>query len=371
MKKFTILIAALALVCFSVPAMADWSFYGSARMQTFWTDTDLGDTPLANGDDDDNDLRWDFQTNSRLGANVKADAVSGRIELGLKGTDGGDIDVGTRRAYGTWDFGAGKLKVGKDYTPISQFISGQVFDEDWGLVGQGFMYARRPGQVALSFGGFEVALITPRSDTISTSGAGAAGGAFGSGDIDEYLPKIEASYGMAFDAFNFAIRGGAQTYKVEDVVSLVDGSTNDIDVTSYAIGADAGFNFGPAYIGGAVSYTVNGGNASWLAGAATFDGDDDVEDVNTIQAGLVGKLKVSDMLTFEVGGGWRQDDPDDAPSGRDEKTTTWAVYGQSVIALAPGVYLIPEIGYYDKGDSAADVDQGDLWYAGAKWQIDF
>ena len=38
MKKLMILIAAIALVCFSVPAMAvDWNFYGNARMQTFWT----------------------------------------------------------------------------------------------------------------------------------------------------------------------------------------------------------------------------------------------------------------------------------------------------------------------------------------------
>jgi hypothetical protein len=360
MKKFTILIAALALVCFSVPAMADWSFYGSARMQTFWVDTDLGDVPLSTGDDDDNDLRWDFQTNSRLGAKAKMDAVSGQIELGLKGTDGGDVEVGTRRAFGVWDFGAGKLKVGKDYTPISQFLSGQVFDEDWGLVGQGFMYAGRPGQISLSFGGFEVALVTPKSDTIT----------FGSGDIDEYLPKIEAKFGMAFDAFDFAIRGGAQTYEVEEVTTT--GGTDDIDVTSYAIGADAGFNFGPGYIKGAVSYTRNGGNCRWLAGAGTYTaGSDEIDDVDTIQAGLVAGLKVSDMLSFEVGGGWRQDDPKDAPSTADEKTTLWAVYGQSVIALAPGVYLIPEIGYYDKGDSAADVDQGDLWYAGAKWQIDF
>ena len=47
MKKFTILMAAIALVCFSVPAMAvDWNFYGNARMQTFWT----SDKSDINGD---------------------------------------------------------------------------------------------------------------------------------------------------------------------------------------------------------------------------------------------------------------------------------------------------------------------------------
>jgi hypothetical protein len=370
MKKFAIFTLAIALVCFTVPAMADWNFYGSSRMATYWVDTDLGDSLLATGDDDDNDLQWDFQGNSRIGAKAKMDSVSGQVELGLS-DGGGDGAVTTRLLYGTWDFGAGKLRVGKSYTPLSQFVSGQVFAGDAGLLGNGAFYASRPGNIALIFGGFEVALITPTSTTISTTAAGAAGGAFGSGDIDEYLPKIEAKFGMAFDAFSFAIRGGAQTYEVEEVTSLVDGTTNDIDVTSYAIAGDMGFNFGPAYVKGAVSYTVNGGNARWTGGAASFDGDDDVEDFDTIQATLVAGLKVSDMLSFEAGAGWRYDDPDDAPSGRDNETTTWAFYGQSVISLAPGVYLVPEIGYYDYDESATEADLGDQWYAGAKWQIDF
>ena len=366
MKKFTIIIAALALVCFSVPAMADWSFYGSARVKTFWVHDDFGDqtsgpfTNRTSGDDSDSDLQWDLQSNSRIGAKAKADAVSGQIELGLKGTTG-DVDVGTRRVYGVWDFGAGKLKVGKDYTPVDQFISGQVFDEDWGLLGSGTMYGSRVGQIALSFGGFEVALITPRSDTI----AWASGG---DDDVDEYLPKLEAKYSMAFDAFNFTIMGGAQTYEVQDVLSGVDASTNDIDVTSYLIGGDVGFNFGPGYIKGAVSYAVNGGNAGWTAGAGSWDGDDDIDDTDTFQAALVAGLKVSDMLSFEAGGGYRVDDSDATGADKDKQ---WAAYIQSVIVLAPGVYVIPEIGYIDYMDDSAGVDEGDTTYGGIKWQIDF
>ena len=44
-----------------------------------------------------------FQGNSRLGAKVKADKVTGQIELGLgAGGDGGDTNVVTRRAFGVW-----------------------------------------------------------------------------------------------------------------------------------------------------------------------------------------------------------------------------------------------------------------------------
>ena len=53
MKKFTILLAAIALGCFSVPALAvDWNFYGSARMATFYTDTDFGDLGQTAGGDE-------------------------------------------------------------------------------------------------------------------------------------------------------------------------------------------------------------------------------------------------------------------------------------------------------------------------------
>ena len=78
MKKFTILMAAIALVCFSVPAMAvDWNFYGNARMATFYTSRDFGDGKNAAGtDDSDTDLQWDLQGNSRIGATVKAESVS-------------------------------------------------------------------------------------------------------------------------------------------------------------------------------------------------------------------------------------------------------------------------------------------------------
>ena len=152
MKKLFVL---FIIVLFAAPAMAvDWNFYGSARMATFWDDRDLGDGTTAAGDDDDADLLWDFQTNSRVGANVKAEAVKGQFEFGVN-----EATITSRRLYGTWNFGPATLKVGKDYTPVKQFISGQAFNGDIGLLGAGTAYGGRVGQLALSFGGFELALL--------------------------------------------------------------------------------------------------------------------------------------------------------------------------------------------------------------------
>jgi len=371
MKKITILMAAIALVCFSVPAMAvDWNFYGNARMSTFYTSEDEKDVG-----DKSTDFNWDLQGNSRLGANVKADHIKGQVELGLSGGDGGgdgdDGNVTTRRIYGTWNFGAGTLKVGKDYSPVSQFVSAQTFDGDAGLIGYGAPYGGRPGQIALSFGGFDIAFINPKINVDLEDESGATA----DGQAKRIIPKLEAGWGMSFDAWNFYLFGGYQYYSLKNVDSLTNpGNTDDISVDSYILGASGMFNFGPAYVGGQIMGGQNLGNARWSGGAfdnAGWDGDDDTNDVTTIGGILVVGFKMSDMLSFELGGGYIQDDPKDADNGFDEKTKAWDVYLNSTIALAPGVFLIPEVGMQEFGNNPEDEDQGTRFYLGAKWQINF
>jgi len=353
-------------------------------MATYYTSEDLKDNgEKASGMD------WDLQSNSRFGANVKADHIKGQVEMGIS-----ESNVSARRVYGTWNFGSGYLKVGKDYTPVDQFISGQVFDGDLGLLGIGTQYGGRRGQIALGFGGFEIALVNPETNRLSnmeitTTGSITVPTGNGSitipatavtastGDAKKILPLIAAKWGMGFDAWNFNVMGGFQYYSIKDVQPLAGGGTEDVDVTSYTVGADAGFNFGPGYVKGAVSYGQNIGNASWgLPGLATsgsgglafWDGDDDTNDTTTMMAALVGGLKVSDMLSFEAGLGYRNDATD---GGGPRNTSPMAVYLQSVITLAPGVFIIPELGYYDYDNNAAGDDAGTLIYGGAKWQINF
>ena len=169
MKKLTILIAAIALVCFSVPALAvDWNFYGSARMATFYDSRDFGDgLNAAKTSSKDQETQWDFQGNSRFGANIKAENLKAQMEFGVTSTSGGGGNVSARRLYGVWNFGSGTLKVGKDYTPVTNFLSGQVFGTDLGMLGIGNMYGGRQGQVAFGFGGFEIALVEPKVNLVS------------------------------------------------------------------------------------------------------------------------------------------------------------------------------------------------------------
>ncbi len=81
----------------------------------------------------DRDTQWALQGNSRIGANVSAGDVSGRFEYGT--------GVNLRLLYGTWNFGGGKLTVGRAYTPLMVCYSSQVYATDNGLVGFGYLFA--------------------------------------------------------------------------------------------------------------------------------------------------------------------------------------------------------------------------------------
>jgi hypothetical protein len=365
MKKLVILIAAMALVCFSVPAMAvDWNFYGSARMATYYTSQN---NP---GGIDIDGLQWNLQGNSRLGAKIKAESVNAQVELAVKSVGGGGT-VDSRRIFATWNFGAGKLKVGKDYTPIDQFISGQVFDGDAGLLGIGTQYGSRRGQLGLEFGGFEISF----SELVGNKLAGME-----EGEVKNWTPRIDASWGMSFDSWNFGIQGGYNFYSVKDAQGDdgAGGLTNpkDVDVTSYTIGGDVGFNFGPAYVKAAGSYGQNWGNAGYYSPGSWSQeskalwkvGTSNTDDTTSYQGALVGGFKMSDMISFEAGVGARHDDPDGKGT---RNSDSWNVYAQSVIALAPGVFIIPEAGYFAEGNEVDGDKKGNSFYLGGKWQIDF
>ena len=380
MKK---LIAIFVVLLLAAPAMAaDWSFYGSQRIGTWYVDRDYGDAQV-NGRGEDQATQMYFQGNSRFGARAKADKVSGQIELALgQGGDGGDTAVSTRRAYGTWKFSDnGWFKVGKDYSPVTDFISNQWFSGDNDLLGEGNFYGRRPAGLTLGLGNFEIAALAPSYGADTGTTATGINGAVG-GDPDSYIPRFEAAYTLKLGSGYIKPFGGFQYYSVTENQTATNtppnNITDDIDVWSWVAGVSTSWNIGAFSIGGQFSYGMNeGATQGWSTGSNSrassspyLDGGDDIANVYTMQALLVAALKFTDSLRFEVGGGYRLDNADDAP-GFSQKDEVWAVYLQALITMAPGVFLAPEVGYYDYMDSVNGQDQGSQWYAGAKWQIDF
>jgi hypothetical protein len=374
MKK---LITIFAVLLLAAPAMAaDWSFYGSQRIGTWYVDRDYGDG-VVNGQDDDQATQWYFQGNSRLGVKVKADKVSGQIELGLgTGGDGGDTSVVTRRAFGVWKFTDNAwLKVGKDTSPVTDVISNQWFDADGDLYGEGNFYGRRPAGLTLGIGDFELAFLTPSYGGDTGTSAGGINGATG-GDADSYIPRVEAGYMLKLGAGYIKPFAGFQYYTVES--NGIGTVTDDLDIWSWVLGVSTSWNIGAFSLGGQLSYGMNEGSVTgWDTGSnaraasqAYLKNGDDIADVYTLQALIVPSLKFTDTLRFEAGLGYRQDNADGAP-GFSQKDGEWVAYLQAMITMAPGVFLCPEVGYYDYMDGRDGNDQGNQWYAGAKWQIDF
>jgi len=370
-------------------------------MATFYTSQDYGNQFKSeanpSGDDvfgrsNNKNLQWNLQSNARIGATVKGDMISGRFEYG---TGGGNANI--RRLYGVWHFTEGwGLKVGQDYTPITFFLSGQVFDTDNGLLWVGNAYGARKGQVAVEGkmgpGTFKFATITPETSTLNTltvAGVSAA-------TTETNFPKLEASYEFKLsDAMSFHGFVGYNNYKLYWLAPTpgVAGSLTNYDknVNSYVAGLGADLNFGPMYVKPQVSYYKNGAAAGWLnsklglgaipIGQAPFlnEFESDIVDVNSLMAMVALGFSPTEALTLEGGVGYLGSESDSyqvSPVRSVKfKNTYMEYYLQAVWSLAKGVYLIPEVGYRDYGDFEGDIegkqDLGNLWYAGAKWQIDF
>jgi hypothetical protein len=402
MKKLFIIFAVL---CLAAPAMAaDWNFYGSARMATYWTDNDVND--FYTGDartDSDGDLLWGQQGNSRIGATVKFnDQIGGAFEM--------SDSFGKRKLYGTYAFGGGsELLLGQTYTPSSSyFYSNSVYGGDGDLLGVGQFYVGRVPMIQWKMGGLKVALITPNNGgspvsatssvygvwnlvtgTYDTAGVNAyttnavkLAGATGTiSDVDTTLPKIEVAYKFKTDMFFVDVFGGYQTYDLDSATG------KDHSIDSYVFGLGGGATFGPAYlnIGGHMGQNLgNYGAAGFLLPAnlsgsqttkfndqevayASYDrATQEIVDNDALGYLAVVGFNASDMITIEAGYGYQEYELDETDSV-DVNATQY--YLNCTINIAPGFFIVPEIGKVEY--EAGDADFGDFIYYGAKWQINF
>jgi hypothetical protein len=342
MKKLMVMVAALAMLASSAYA-ADWNFYGSARVATFYSQTDI----IEGGTDNNYVYSEGVQGNSRIGATVKvSDELTGGFEYGT--------GVNVRKLYGEWNFGAGKLLAGQTYTPLNWFYSDQVYGGDNDLLAQGGLYSGREGMLQLTFGGFKVAFLGAKK---ANDGLAAA--------TEVKMPGIEATYSLKMDNFGVNVGAGYQTYDVK--VGAVE---NSLDSWVLALGGNA--SFGAFYVGSNIFIGQNAGNMiaidtngtnAWKGGLATVTATD-VIDNDAFGAMIAAGFKVNDMFNIEFGYGYVQTEYDIAGSTKDKAQS---YYLNSTITLAPGVFFVPELGRID-GDEAGDTQ---IDYVGIKWQINF
>jgi len=237
-----------------------------------------------------------------------------------------------------------------------------VWGSDNDLLNFGGVYSGRQPMLRLKMAGFQVALLQANRDALGSD--------FGT---EALLPAIEMSYGFNAGIVSMKVAGMAQTYKLGKDTPL------DSDIASWDIAFGAKADLGAAAVWGDVFYGQNLGNytmyqhgvsdAVIVQTGAVSTG---VEDTNTFGGILGVTFKATDLLAFEVGAGYTVSDNNQFDNDDDG----FSLYGNLVITMAPGVMIIPEIGYFDYGDAAyngptGSSDEGDLVYAGAKFQINF
>jgi hypothetical protein len=338
MNKLWILMVALVMMATSAYG-AEWNFYGSARMQTFVEKHDHTGSVESH-----TEYEQYLQSNSRIGAKVKVnDQLRGRFEYGTDAQAQAQIRI----LYGEWHFGAGSLLVGQAYSPLNMFYSNQVWWDDTNLFDFGGVYSGRNPMLRLKFGEFQIAVLQPSTTNFF-------------GDSTEVrIPKIEAKYRFTKKGWHLQIAGGYNSF---DVLS----GNIDYDVKSYVVALGGGLNMGPAYLNANVWRGQNVGNYDLL----NQPFDQGVFNWNNDAHGflLVAGYKINEMFTLEAGVGYTSAELDHPLFKKD---TDAAYYLQSKIALAPGVTIVPEIGFIDWKSSYTGADEGDIVYYGIKWQVDF
>ena len=350
MKKLIFIVAALAMITGSAYA-ADWNFYGSARVQTWYNDVEDNAVPTSSSA---TNLDMGLQGNARIGANVKvSDELTGRFEYGASS---GNANI--RLLYGTWNFGGGTLRIGQDYTPLYLPVSNQVYTGDYGLGGYGEPYPGRKAQIKLTFGGFQIAIVEPNGNF--DDGTGADDAVDTATEIK--IPQIQSNYKLAMDNWNLALGAGYATFEETTLNNSVDSFVvtvrGGMTFGALKLGAEV---FGGSNVGNIVAVDVNG-IASGAGLAEVTAGT--VVDNDAYGYEIVAGYTINDMFGLEAGVGFVKTELDEANSTKDEVI---AYYVQAPITLAPGVFIVPEFGVFDYKET----EQSETTYFGAKWQINF
>jgi hypothetical protein len=367
MKKLIVIFAAVALVvAFTVPApavAADWSFWGNFRMATWYQSDDFDDNgaKFGPGLDDDADVQWEGGGNSRIGATIKVnDQIGGGVEIGFDGTD-----MYARKLFGTYNFGGGQLLIGKTYTPSALFYSNSVYGGDGDLLGIGEFYNSRQDMIQLKMGGFKIALIEPSQQAA----------ALGNPGVNTILPKIEASFGLKGDAFFMDIIAGYQTFELDggDVLGSEDVDSY-IGILGGGVNLDAFFAKAQVHMGqnmgnyGSAGPYSTGPTMSPTTGAVIDTTAWTVTDNDNVGGLVVLGFNASEMFTIEAGVGFEsyEVDANNAPT---EELMQY--YLNCTINIAPGFFIVPEVGYVQYDPDTSGAPEPSRTYVGAKWQINF
>ncbi len=325
--------AAGALTVLALPALADTTIYGSARVVTSWNSIP------TTGTDHQSDFDLRLQPNSRLGFNFANGDISGKVEYGAT--------PNLRLLYGTYKFGAGKVTVGQDHNSY-YFTSAQTSIDDNVNNNFGALWDGRVPQIRVNLNnGLYFAAIQP-----------AVGPATASAKIT--IPKLNVGYAGKAGTVGFGAGVVGQTYKNQAI---------NEDILSYMGYANATVGAGPMTIKANLGYGQNTGDMGFTSNVANSNKyvAASKKDTTTLEGYVQLTVKASDVLGLNAGVGY-------AINSNDSYTkddTRMLVFVNAPITVAKGFSITPEVAMIDELDMQSGAKGAKTYYAGAKWQMDF
>jgi len=406
-KLFALGVAALLLVAFSVPAMADVKIGGIIFTDFYYLDRDKENAlyrSVGNGTESFSNTAIQLPNITRLYARwTNEDNVGMYIEFGLGQNTGDTIRQGgkytaidadsaatLRHAYGWWDVNPMfQIMAGKSTTPFSPLNPSQLLGTRSGSVniigvGYGDYYSGRFTQVRGTFkfnkiARLEIALVDPNG----TAAAGSYGPWQGAEGIDYQtsttIPRIDISVPIYLGPVHLYPGFLYQRRSVDILGGLNSGVDDNIDTYIGSLGFK--FGYGPFGLEGEGQWGKNWGNTRSLIGVtpsvmysgARLMSNGEIEDAETYSFWVDLYYKIGPVTPHLIYGQQKSKVKENVGLADIEARTQ--MYGLSVpIDLARGFRIRPELMWYDDGDATVGGtynDYGKYMLAGVQFQITF
>ena len=391
MKKSIFGAALVATIASAAPALAvDVSGYGNIRLGTFYTSNSFYNA--AGAERRDSDFSLDNFGDSFVGVRAKEGDFSGLAEVGAYNPKAYSKGIELRMLFGEWDFGQGKLRIGKTPSPYV-YRSQQVWDSDGGFNGYGSLWDGRYSNIKLTMdNGFYVALMQPRVGNAANNTTNispnadvlAAYSQTGNSyqatytDYDTVIPKIVAGYEGKLDKLAY---GAGVSYNFYQVSTSTNNSTPlESDVHSYLVYFHGKADLAPVEL----SYNIfTGRNVGDLMSTATGNGTgntranpgmangayfDTLTGTNSYTYGGWGQVgcRVSNEAMIFAGASYVKDDNRISPA--DERMAAFVNMNYSV---AKNFNIVPEVTYVNDMKNTLGQKEPRTIAVGAKWQMSF
>lgn len=383
-----VLAISTALLATTQAYSSDWNFYGSARASTF------GQTVVDTGTNgkSTNSKSYTLQGNSLFGAKVAQDStLSGQVEYGLKGvvtnatTNATTTAPVLRLLYGEWKISKSvAFLLGQNWSVINFKKSNQVWNSDNDLQGEGAITELRVPQARLTAYGVKLAFVPSTQAAISVNKT------LGFATRPDNLPKAELAYDYPIGPFHVGVAGAYNGYTLDAVNPTIAGATTSpatagyinavgkykktYDVSNVVSVLDFGFKSKVVSVNASASYIING-NEFGLVTTNPYKAYIDTTGKLVDAKSFIAYAEISapfEFVTPELGFGIEAHGEDFY--GKLASDTRVTMYLQAAISPVKNISFTPEIGLIKESQNAASgktYDKADLYYYGAKTQIDF